>query len=146
MPFRHRVALGFSLLVVLLVNVTVLEGRVDEMELTKKQADEVIASGQLKQVKSKSDLPKVWYRGMGVESMSDVGGPFSAGCTGSEPHSRVIAAAISDKYGVLLYEQGGIAHFRKLKLFSHKDKGIDCVYSENIDEERIANIEDKFSK
>ncbi|PWT97658.1 MAG: hypothetical protein C5B53_07775 [Candidatus Melainabacteria bacterium] len=146
MRFTHRVALGLGLLVVLLLNITVLEGRASEMELTKKQADAVINSGQLKQVKSKSDLPKVWYRGMGVENMSDVDGPFSAGCTGPEPHSRVIAAAISDKYGLLLYEQGGIAFFRNLKLYSHKDNKIDCVYEESVDDKRISEIEGKFSK
>jgi hypothetical protein len=116
------------------------------MELTKTQADQIIASAQLKGIKSKSDLPKAWYQAMGMDNMSDAGGPFSAGCTGSEPHSRMIAAAISDKYGVLLFEQGGIAHFRRLKLFSHTGKNIDCVYSEEVDENRIANIEDKFVK
>lgn len=146
MRLVHRVALVLSLLAIPLVNLTVPEARASDMELTKKQADEVIASGQLKQVKSKSDLPKVWYESMGVDSMADVGKPFSAGCTGGEPHSRIIAAAISDKYGVLLYEQGGIAYFRRLKLFSHTNKNIDCVYTENIDEKRIADIEDKFSK
>jgi uncharacterized UPF0160 family protein len=132
--------------VVALANVAVPKARASEMELTKKQADEVIASGQLKQVKSKSDLPKVWYEAMGVDSMADVGKAFSAGCTGGDPHSRIIAAAISDKYGVLLYEQGGIAYFRHLKLFSHTNKNVDCVYTENIDEKRIADIVDKISK
>jgi hypothetical protein len=146
MRFNRRTILRLSLLLGTLLNVTVLEGKVDETMLTQKQADEVIASGKLKRLKSKSDFPKIWYREMGLDDMSDVDGSFSVGCTGNEPHTRMIAGAVSEQYGLLIYEQGGIAYFRNLKLYRRENNKVECVHSESVDEARIKSIEGKLRK
>jgi hypothetical protein len=141
-----RAVLVFSLLVGALVSVDAQAGGDDTMTLTKQQANEVIASGKLKRVKSKSDFPENWRSGMGLTDMADVNGPFSAGCTGPEPHSRMIAGAVSDHYGLLIYEVGGIAYFRNLKLYSNEKNGFACVYTESVDQQRILDIEKKIGK
>jgi hypothetical protein len=116
------------------------------MTMTKKQAEEIIATGELKQIKSKSDLSEIWFKAMSLKHMSDLGGGFSAACTGTESHSRMIAAAISEKYGLLIAEHGGIVHICNLSLYCREKNEVIRVYSEAVNALRIAEIVNKLGK
>ncbi len=115
------------------------------MKLTQQEALGVITSARLKKLKSKLEFSKLWYDDMGLDSMSDINGPFSAGCTGAEPHCRMVVGAVSQDYALVIYEQGGIIYFRKLKLYKHGSNGVDCVYTETVNHERIGEIEGKLT-
>lgn len=130
------------------LNLTVSASEVNAMTatLTKQQADQILSSSKFKRVKSKSDFPTDWSKGMNLGDMSDVDGPFSSGCTGPEPHLRMVTGAVSDKYALIIYEQGGIAYFRTLNLFSRDNGGVSCVYSEKPDQTRIEDIESKIGQ
>jgi len=145
LEFKNTAALLLSCLIGALLNITGSAAEVDQAMMTKQQVDEVIASGKLKLVKSKSDFPEFWRASTGLTSMSDIGGPFSSGCTGPPPHCRMIAGAVSDRYGLIIYEQGGVAYFCNLKLYRHENNKVDCVYSEGVDQARIDAIRKKLS-
>jgi hypothetical protein len=104
----------------------------DETAISKRQADALLSSGKLKPVKKKAEMPKIWWSAMNLDSMSDIGGPFSAGCTGSEPHRRMVAGAVAEPYGVLIEEQGGIAYMMELRVFKHEKNAVKRVYSEMV--------------
>jgi len=118
----------------------------DASMMTRQQADTLLASGRLRHLRSKSEIPKVWWEAMGLDGMSDIGGPFSSGCTGPEPHRRLITGAISEPYAVLVTEQGGIAYFTELRLFKHKKDAVKCVYHESVREPRLNEIREKLGE
>lgn len=114
--------------------------------MNKKEADHIIATENLHSLKSKADFPQVWYNYMGLERMADKNGPFDAGCTGPGPHIRFVAGAVSDKYGLIIYEQGGIAYFHVLELYAKKTHKVEQVYRENLDSKRLTELENKLKK
>ena len=108
--------------------------------LTKPQAEKILQSGKLHGVKTKNDIPRAWWQAMGLEHMSDINGPFAAGCTGPEPHCRLVAAALSDESAALISETGGIAYFVHLRLFEKEGAEVKCVYEEMIQEARKKQV------
>ncbi len=115
--------------------------------ITRQQADDLLSSGKFRPVRSRDEIPKLWWDGMGLEGMSDIGGPFSAGCTGPGAHKRVIAAAVSEPFAVLISEQGGIAYFATFAVFERKQRGVQCVYRETgVLEPRLSELLKKFAQ
>jgi hypothetical protein len=112
--------------------------------ISRQQADGLLSSGKFKHVRSKSEIPKVWWQAMSLEHMSDIGGPFSAGCTGTEPHRRLITGAVNEPYAIILSEQGGIAYMCELRIYKHDKDAIKSIYFENVFNPRIAEIQKKL--
>jgi len=118
----------------------------DTAAMTKQQADSLLESSKLKSIKKKSDIPKIYWDAMGLEPMADVGGQFDAGCTGSAPHSRLVAGAVGDRYACIISEQGGIAYFKQFRVFKNENNSIKCVYTEMVNQdERCNQIKRKLS-
>ncbi len=118
----------------------------DSSLMTKQQADSLLASSKIKAVKKKSDIPKIYWDALGLEPMADVGEKFDAGCTGSGPHSRLIAAGVGDAYACIISEQGGIAYFRRFRVFKNENNSVKCVYTEMVNQDqRCDEIRKKLS-
>ncbi len=113
-------------------------------DLTKEGANHLLASGKFKPVSSKKDIPKLWWPTMNLEGVSDIGGAFSAGCTGNEPHRRLLLASVSEPYALSLTEQGGIAYFVEFKIYKHEENSFRQIYFEQVREPRIKEIRQKL--
>jgi hypothetical protein len=117
-----------ELLIVLLALVALISNSQtlasEKIVLTQNQVDDLLASGKFKRAKSKSEIPKLWWEGMGLNELSDIGGPFDSGCTGSKPHSRLLAAAISQPFAVVICERGGRSHFGSLTVLKNVDGAV----------------------
>jgi hypothetical protein len=116
------------------------------MKMTEQQVDALIASANFKRVKSKSDFPEPFAASMNLDGVSDINGPFSSDCTGSEPHSRLVCGAVSKKYALTIEEQGGFAYFQEFKLYELVNNKVEFVYSEMPSPKRITEIESKLGK
>ncbi len=104
--------------------------------MTKQEADSFLDSSTFKAVKKKADVPKVYWSATGLEQMSDIGGKFDSGCTGSLPHSRLIAGGITDSCACIISEQGGIVYLRQFKVFKNEDNKIKCIYTEMVSQDK----------
>lgn len=114
--------------------------------MTKEEFDKILSTGKLKRVKSKHDFPHRWYSAMGLSGMSEVDGPFAGGCTEQGPRERMVLGAFSEEYGLLIYEQGGLAHWVWANLYQHLSKNAkpEQVYMEDVgkkDGTRVKEIE-----
>jgi hypothetical protein len=118
----------------------------EKIVLTQNQVDDLLASGRFKSVKSKSEIPKLWWEGMGLNGLSDIGGPFDPGCTGGKPHSRLIAAAVSQPFAVVVCEKGGRSHFGSLTVLKHVDGVVLSVYTENLQMADLPKLLEKLGK
>jgi hypothetical protein len=114
--------------------------------MSKQQVDTLLASGKFHRVKTKAEVPKVWWKAMELENLSDIGGPFDPGCTGNQPHRRLVAAALSEPYGVMVSEQGGIAYMTEFRVFKHEKDAVTSVYFENVREQRLREILKKLGQ
>ena len=112
----------------------------DQMTMTKQQANSILSSAKFKSVHSRNEIPSKWAQAMNLDKFSDIGGPFSAGCTGTESHSRLMEAAVSEPYGFAMIEFGGIAHFFEFRLFKQENGSIKQVYNESVLPPRISEI------
>ena len=56
--------------------------------------------------------------------IADSGEPFSAGCTGNEPHTRLIYAGVAKDTVFVYLEHGGYAHYMTVAVYWKNDKGI----------------------
>ncbi len=112
--------------------------------LTKEQAEKILHSDKLKGVSKKNEIPKEWWQPMELEQVSDINGPFSSGCTGPEPHCRLVCAAVSNEFAATIVESGGFAYFIKLRLFEKKAGQITSVYTELIQEARLKELRELF--
>jgi hypothetical protein len=116
----------------------------DSAKLSKDAADKLLVSGHFKPVKSKNELPNIWWQAIGLNNMSDIGGPFSAGCTGTAPHRRLLLAAVDEPYAIILSESGGIAYMTRFQIYKHEKENVREIYSEYVQEPRIEEIEKKL--
>ncbi|HEY9791515.1 MAG TPA: hypothetical protein V6D22_14025 [Candidatus Obscuribacterales bacterium] len=114
--------------------------------MTKQQAEALLASGKFHHVKSKSEIPKLWWKAMTLDGLSDIGGPFSAGCTGTEPHRRLMAAAVSEPYAVTVTEQGGIAYMTDIRIFKREKDSVSSVYYESLHDPRLHEVLKKLGQ
>lgn len=74
-----------------------------------------IDSDKLEILKTKAAVPEAVIKQFG--RISDPGGPFSGGCTGPDPHSRMILAARQANLVLFCYESGGFAYYRKATIY-----------------------------
>lgn len=113
-------------------------------KITREAADSLLVSGNFKPVKSKKEIPKLWWQALGLDSLSDIGGPFSSGCTGAEPHARLKLSAVSEPHAIVIFERGGIAYMTVFEIYKHEKDGIRLVYTEDVSQPRFAEIQRKL--
>lgn len=114
-------------------------------KMTKEEAEALLSASKFTKVKSRNDIPKVWWEAMGLENMSDIGGAFSAGCTGPAPHVRLAAGAISEPYALTVSEHGGFAYYHRLNIYKRDNGKIECVYTEMMQPPRVDEIIKKLT-
>lgn len=99
-------------------------------KLNLQQALSVINSSGLLSLSRKADVPKeVASEIPGFDGMAEPGGEFSAGCTGTGPHTRMIFAAKDGNTTVIGHESGGIVHWCKVEIFRTKGARVAKVFS-----------------
>lgn len=136
-----RIALLFLAYLSISTNISAVQASHDASQMRRQEVDKLLSSGKFKHVKGKSDLPKIWWKSMELDGMSDIGGRFSAGCTGSDPHCRLMAAAVSEPYAAEVSEQGGAKYSTVFRFFKHGKDATNCVYLEYIfKKSRMAEI------
>jgi len=70
--------------------------------------------------------------------MADAGTPFNVGdaiLDPSLPAQRLILAAVGDKYAVVHFERGGVAHVRRIVLFERTAAGLNVLLDTVLNEE-----------
>ncbi|HEY9788534.1 MAG TPA: hypothetical protein V6D17_24305 [Candidatus Obscuribacterales bacterium] len=117
-----------------------MSAETNQQGLSKESADNILNTTKFKAVKRKGDFPEQFHKALGLTSMSDVNGPFAAGCVGPQPHQRLIGGGISDKYFLVLSEHGGFAYFTRLSLYTRADE-VRCIYQGIISRKRLEEIE-----
>jgi hypothetical protein len=116
----------------------------EENMISKESADKLLSSQKFKPVKSKNEIPKLWWHAEDLENLSDIGGAFDAGCTGQGPHRRLMLGAVNEPYSIVITEQGGIAYLTEFKVYKHEGNSVHLIYSEMIRDPRVNEIRKKL--